>query len=56
MTIPAEETDDVSMALVGGAPCETGDTSIAVTSAVTCTHTRAHTHKGKLGKKGTAYE
>ena len=43
----SEGTDDVGVALVGGAPCGTGGKSATVTSAITCTHTHTHTHKGK---------
>ena len=65
MTIPAEGTDDVGVALVGGPPCGKGGKFGAVLSVISCTHTHTHTymhtrihththtHKGKEGRNST---
>ena len=53
MTIPPEETEDVNVALVGGAPCDKVGRVAVATSAISCTHT--HT-QGRGGKKRKAHE
>ena len=47
MTIPVKGTNDVGVALGGGALCGEGGRSQAVTPAISCT---------RQGKEGTAHE
>ena len=50
MSIPAEETEDVGVAMVGGAPCDKVSRPAVVASAISCRH------KGEEGRKRTAHE